>query len=556
MSIILPAPSRRFDGGENMIAGTYPLLLERQLRTNAYFSSRHRLLYVATPKVACTGLKWWFAELVDVREAMVQATVSLESDPELVIHDTFVRVAPEYTGANETGLVEALASPDYFRFCLVRNPYTRVFSAWQSKWLIREALQVGGYESADFFQYSIEKTDDIRVAFESFLEYLRANEWPDIRDAHVTPQADLLEPQLMSYRVIAHVEEPTELLCQLSQHLGEAYCNPFATKSTNVSLLPYCGGFYSDRAVELVKEMYARDFELFGYSLDVPSGSLLPDDDAMGLAARAIKLLRGRNERIGVLGRGTKPNVDICDVTSLEVQLFYVEDRGKNTQGHFIESCSVRANYPNEGKRISFDLKLPGNVGQISRLRLDVANAPVAVYLHAMSLITPDGETVWEWAGDCRVFIKRIGVVCVTGTDGVVLLCLNNDPQFELAIPEQIQTLIHGGAVLLCELTPKPLLEQLLGILDSTGTEQNSGLPALTNVNIPVGFSCYLEELAVLLKVQTERKNTIITTQHDEIKLLKSREQMLYEQVVRAEAQLDLLKELCLSEFGQRQERL
>ena len=33
------------------------------LRWNSYLSTRHKLLYVATPKVAWTSVKWWFAAL-------------------------------------------------------------------------------------------------------------------------------------------------------------------------------------------------------------------------------------------------------------------------------------------------------------------------------------------------------------------------------------------------------------------------------------------------------------------------------------------------------------
>ena len=498
-------------------------------------------MYVATPKVACSAFKWWIADLIGCRNEIQTRVVSLESDPDLIVHDTLHKIAPWATGLNQDGLEEALSHNDYFRFALVRNPYTRIFSAWQSKWLIRESLQISGYESADFFAYPVETVDDIRSSFEAFLEYLYAEEWPVLRDVHVTPQADLLEPELIDYRIIAHVEDPTVLLGLLSEHLGDAYRNPLATKSMNVGLLPYCGGFYSDRAMELVNEMYARDFELFGYPPEVPAGSRLPDDEAMGLAARAIKLLRGRNERIGVLGRHIKSAASTGETSPLEVQLFYIEDKGKNTLGHFVETSSVRAYYPNEGKPIRVDLSLPEVAGPISRLRVDIANAPVAINLHGMSLATIEGDCIWQWNGDCGLLVKRIGVVCVPQTEGSTLLCLHNDPQFELNIPPELLTQVRGGAVLQIAATPKPLLEQLPDIL--------AGLQARTAAVAAVGgatptMTTGLGEIAELLQALLATKNSTIAAQHEQIMALQQIYQQVYENLIRAEAQLDFMKDL------------
>ena len=77
------------------------------LRWNSYLSTRFKLLYIATPKVACTSLKWWFAALEDYSKALLSATGSSESSPDLVIHDVFHKIAPNVTGL----LPEALAEP-------------------------------------------------------------------------------------------------------------------------------------------------------------------------------------------------------------------------------------------------------------------------------------------------------------------------------------------------------------------------------------------------------------------------------------------------------------
>ncbi|MFS6701090.1 hypothetical protein, partial [Staphylococcus aureus] len=90
------------------------------LRWNALLSTKRKLLYVATPKVACTSIKWWFARLEGYGGALQGASEdSKETAPELIIHDSLHRVAPQVAGLPPEGLVEAIESDDYFRFALV-----------------------------------------------------------------------------------------------------------------------------------------------------------------------------------------------------------------------------------------------------------------------------------------------------------------------------------------------------------------------------------------------------------------------------------------------------
>src|SRR5919108_1302548 len=139
------------------------------LRWNSFLSERYKLLYIATPKVTCTSLKWWFADLEGYSEVLAERTDSSESDPDLIIHDSFHKVAPSVTGLPPEALAGPLASEAYFRFAVVRNPYERIFSAWQSKILLREAIQAEPYLKFDFFWMPVRDQSDLARAFESFL---------------------------------------------------------------------------------------------------------------------------------------------------------------------------------------------------------------------------------------------------------------------------------------------------------------------------------------------------------------------------------------------------
>lgn len=272
--------------------------LFRYLGVNSYRSERHKLFYVATPKAACTLLKWWFADMEGYTQALRETKDSTETAPDLVIHDSFHRVAPEVTGLNAEALAEPLTSDDYFRFAVVRNPYRRIFSAWQSKLLLREPLQVKPYLNCDFNQ-PIDNASDIGTAFEGFLEYLKAHEAPNFRDFHWTPQATLLRPDLINYSKLVKIENAKELSTALSGWLGPQFVDPFASRGMNESLIPYLPEYVTNRSAELIRKLYAEDFDVFGYSTLPPESKENFSADQFDLAMRAISMIRGRHQRFG-----------------------------------------------------------------------------------------------------------------------------------------------------------------------------------------------------------------------------------------------------------------
>lgn len=239
----------------------------------------------------------------------------------------------------------------------------------------------------------------------------------------------------------------------------------------------------------------------------------------------------------------------------LEARL-YLSERVGGVAQPYGEARGAALVYALDGAAKTIDLAFPSNLQPLVRLRLDIANAQAAIMLHRLSLHQTNGEEVWRWDGGCDVFVNPGGVVCLPGEAGATLLCLNSDPQFDLAIPPAVLALVRGGAVLSLELTAKPLPDELPAVLARLQTTAKL-LPATTATQFPVaGLAGYLEDLADQLKTQITRKNATIAAQHAELEAMRARQQLLYEQVVRAEAQLDLLKEFALPEAASRLERL
>ncbi|MEB0224704.1 sulfotransferase family 2 domain-containing protein [Pseudomonas sp. 10S4] len=264
---------------------------------NSYASEKNKLFYVATPKVACTSLKWWISELEGVAEAVRELKTSTESDPELVVHDSLWYVAPQLFVSTQERL-DQIKTEGYLTFAVVRNPYKRIFSAWQSKVLLCEPLQMERYKGQEFVSCDISSISDVATSFEQFVEFLYAHEAPQYQDSHWTPQYDLLRPDLFSYTIVSKIEDTKKLNAALSAHLGDAYINPFTTTRANESLIPYLPEFINARSKEIIDQLYARDFELFGYSTELPPAKETFSQEQLSSVLKGIELLRGRHQRI------------------------------------------------------------------------------------------------------------------------------------------------------------------------------------------------------------------------------------------------------------------
>ncbi|KWF79457.1 hypothetical protein WL93_24785 [Burkholderia diffusa] len=293
------------------------------------------MLYVPTPKVACTSLKWWFVQLLGISKDVFATEVSAESDPELVVHDALYRIAPDVTCIDVDVLSSCFKDETVFRFCLVRNPYQRIFSAWQSKLLIREPQQSKPYRECAFFNMPMETPGDITLGFEAFLQHLADGNPREFHDPHWMPQVDLLQPDTVKYSCIARVERKDELISALNEHLGPNFLNPFDAVTANESLLYYSPQFFTKRAIELIKELYAADFEYFGYSDVLPDTGVRATDAKLDVALRAVRLIRGRHERLAQVG-ALRPSSADHEVSVLRERITHLE--GESSA--LLEACT------------------------------------------------------------------------------------------------------------------------------------------------------------------------------------------------------------------------
>ncbi len=98
---------------------------------HSWASAVHRYVAMTVPKVACTTIKM-----------ALQTWEGCGPEPDRW-GDVYAGCAgPTLLAYLTAQIVQMLRSPDYPRFSFVRNPYSRLVSAWQSK-LARDDTQYG-----------------------------------------------------------------------------------------------------------------------------------------------------------------------------------------------------------------------------------------------------------------------------------------------------------------------------------------------------------------------------------------------------------------------------
>lgn len=228
---------------------------------NSRASITHRYVAMTVPKVACTTIK-----------VALQTWEGSAPEPERVddVHSQWA--GPTLLAYPTPQIVEMLRSPDYLRFTFVRNPYTRLVSAWKSM-LVREDDPAYSHLRAairEAYGYPVsEGKGSSPIAFRDAVEYMFDNQAAFDSDWHWMRQVDLLLADIIDYQVVGRFERfahdfaailgqlraPTEVI-----DIGKQVFNP-APPTT----LPTV---YDRQLAQRIFEYYIADFETFGYQKD------------------------------------------------------------------------------------------------------------------------------------------------------------------------------------------------------------------------------------------------------------------------------------------------
>ncbi len=166
-----------------------------------------------------------------------------------------------------------LTSPNWFRFCFVRNPYDRLLASYKFS-MMQEmnppSAIYNGIKDKIRHQFGYEKRSGRKggtVSFRDFVEYVLHTQDRKM-DYHWCPMQAGLRPDLIAYDFVGyfeHFERDFKYVLQrleASKTLMTDFLKPINRSS--VQQIPLAA-FYDWELAERVYEYYKSDFELYGY---------------------------------------------------------------------------------------------------------------------------------------------------------------------------------------------------------------------------------------------------------------------------------------------------
>src|SRR5215469_4171097 len=232
----------------------------RQLRRTTFVSTEERYFYFAVPKAACTQMKELLRTIVNAPPIKLFADGSPQTRRDMFIHARPNVPLPSLVDLDNRTQREVLESPDFLRMTVVRNPYTRLISAWTNIILLcepgvkEEYLEIKGQLPA------LQKKS--LISFPEFVEYIENK--CDLRTCnnHWRRQVDHTFYPAMNFSLVAKVEQLAEGLRQFERHIGAP--QPLVANGKNTSTGSGQSPYTSELA-DRVYSAYRADFEMLGY---------------------------------------------------------------------------------------------------------------------------------------------------------------------------------------------------------------------------------------------------------------------------------------------------
>ncbi len=241
----------------------YPTLSEAaatvRLRYSTFVNLDRRYMYFEVPKAGCTTIKSLIHRLENLPPIAPFTGALREVRRDMFIHNRSQFALKSLLDHNDAQQEEILTSPDIFRFSVVRNPYSRLLSAWSDK--VRQCSP--GYES--FYKRlagGLPAPDGSTppLPFETFVADISRH---DIANAnpHWRMQSAHLLADAIPLSFIGRLEDLNAAITLFLQKAG------FDQNARAGAMNPGGGAssHYTEALARQVWSLYEPDFQAFGY---------------------------------------------------------------------------------------------------------------------------------------------------------------------------------------------------------------------------------------------------------------------------------------------------
>ena len=259
-----------------------------------------KLVFVSVAKNACTSIKWVLADLAREDTSKFRSGLKAYTDDSAAVHNRRLHPNIPFPDKIDPAL-SAEIHPDngWFVFGVIRDPRSRLFSAWQDKVL----LQYPAYRRwASEPWYAPRPGEDAQAINAQFAEFVDAaltmKRFPPRENTHFRSQVDGLDLGRIPYTKIYPIEQLGDLRTDLSRHVEAlGWTEPISFRRSNETPLRANAACFAGDVKAKVEQWYADDFAEFGEHFDFARIEKVPEWTAAEL--REVQVRTALHRRLG-----------------------------------------------------------------------------------------------------------------------------------------------------------------------------------------------------------------------------------------------------------------
>jgi glycosyltransferase involved in cell wall biosynthesis/predicted O-methyltransferase YrrM len=238
-----------------------PQYIQNCLAYSTYVNLDRKYLYYEVPKAACTSMKLLIHSLEKLPPFAAFAGDQPEVRREMFVHERSEFKLPSLLDFDNETQKNIINSPDFFRFTIVRNPYTRLQSAWKDKIL----TCAPGFEH---FYYQIKgglpqgSDSASRIMFQEFVAAISRDDLTTC-NPHWRSQVAHLFLRTLDFSFVGRLESLAEAVSTFLKHAEFA-----PTQIPGAANQSQATGEYDQELADKVFALYERDFVDLGYEKD------------------------------------------------------------------------------------------------------------------------------------------------------------------------------------------------------------------------------------------------------------------------------------------------
>lgn len=267
---------------------------------------RQRIVYISTTKNASTALRWMIADLAGEDFTDFYRAAAPHQSRLMTIHGDRAawRHVPTLADLPPEELAGISRDDGWLIFAVVRDPWRRMWSSWQSKLLLRQGGYTQRHQHQPWFPRVPASIDDVLDDWRAFVTAQPWRSEPDLRaDSHFNAQVRGIRPRHVNYSRVYDVSALGELVADVRSHLAAlGMQRDLYLPRANESVLPLVAQALDGDVREILRGHAEKDLAAFPGRWQLPH---LPDA-ADVWSADALRTVRWRiesNERVTDLSR-------------------------------------------------------------------------------------------------------------------------------------------------------------------------------------------------------------------------------------------------------------